>query len=436
MLWTDSTIVLHWLQKPPNVLKTFVANRIANIQEKTDVKTWRHIRSIDNPADLLSRGSTTEQFITSNLWRYGPTWLASDESVWPVSHFEYPKDTPEFRKLTCLACTVVKPLDILERYSCIRRLSRVIGYCLRFIRKPRCTGPLSVEELRRAEEKIIVLTQRQSFSEEIHDLKTGSALNSRSKLMPLAPFLDERGILRVGGRLQNSDLPFSQKHPILLPKNSHITDLLIRESHIRHHHSGLTATLYNVRQSYWPIDGKNTTRKIIRQCVKCFRFNPPTTKYLMGNLPATRIAETRPFTNVRVDCCGPFYIKERRYRNRTCIKIYVTVFICFSTKAVHLEVVSDMSTDAFIAAFKRFIARRGLCKNIYSDNGTNFVGANNEMTEFLRTLRENERVYRYLIDKEVTWHFTPPLSPHFGGLWEAAVKSFKHHLRRVVGDEL
>ncbi|XP_076384154.1 uncharacterized protein LOC143262078 [Megalopta genalis] len=436
VLWTDSTIVLHWLQRSPNTLKTFVANRVTDIQESTDIKAWRHIRSIDNPADLLSRGCSVKNFMASSLWRYGPSWLKLDETFWPNSHFEIPEVLPELRKLTCLVSTIVEPWEIIDKYSCIRRLTRVIAYCLRFISKPRVTGHLSVKELQRAKEKIILFTQQQSFAQELRDLKTDKQLNSKSKLLPLSPFIDERGILRVGGRLQNSNLPFEQMHPILLPRSSHVTDLIIRESHVQNHHSGLTATLYLVRQLYWPIDGKNITRKIIRQCVKCFRCNPPMTNYVMGNLPAARVLESRPFTNVGVDCCGPFYIKERRYRNRNRVKIYVTVFVCFATKAVHLEVVSDMSSEAFLAALKRFIARRGICRNIYSDNGTNFVGANNEMVDLLRSLSEQEEIRQYVVERKITWHFMPPLSPHFGGLWEAVVKSFKHHLRRVVGDEL
>ncbi|XP_078040736.1 uncharacterized protein LOC144471982 [Augochlora pura] len=260
VLWTDSTIVLHWLQRSPNTLKTFVANRVADIQERTDIKTWRHIRSIDNPADLLSRGPNVKNFMTNSLWRYGPSWLKLDEAFWPNSHFEMPEVLPEVRKLTCLVSTVIEPLEFINKYSCIRRLTRIIAYCLRFVSRPRVTRRLSVEELQRAKEKIISLTQQQSFAQELHDLKTGSQLNSKSKLLPLSPFIDERGILRVGGRLQNSNLPFKQMHPILLPKSNHITEFIIRESHVQNYHSGLTATLYHVRQLYWPIDGKNITR--------------------------------------------------------------------------------------------------------------------------------------------------------------------------------
>ena len=159
----------------------------------------------------------------------------------------------------------------------------------------------------------------------------------------------------------------------------------------------------------------------------------------MGDLPTVRVTETRPFVNVGVDYCGPFFIKEKKFRNRGRIKVYLAVFVCLTVKAVHFEVVSDMTAEGFIAALKRFIARRGLCQNIYSDNGTNFVGANNEMKEVKETLQSEEynaSVYKHLANQGIKWHFIPPQSPNFGGIWEAAVKSFKRHLKRVVGDEL
>ncbi|XP_046145766.1 uncharacterized protein LOC123989132 [Osmia bicornis bicornis] len=159
----------------------------------------------------------------------------------------------------------------------------------------------------------------------------------------------------------------------------------------------------------------------------------------MGDLPEARVTEARPFTNVGVDYCGPFYIKERRHRNRTRIKVYVAVFVCLAVKAVHLELVSDLTSEAFIAALRRFIARRGFCVKIYSDNGTNFFGANNELREIQRLIRSDEhngKVQSFLAQRSIEWSFIPPRAPHFGGLWEAAVKSFKNHLLRVAGTEL
>ncbi|XP_043604100.1 uncharacterized protein LOC122577082 [Bombus pyrosoma] len=159
----------------------------------------------------------------------------------------------------------------------------------------------------------------------------------------------------------------------------------------------------------------------------------------MGNLPEARVTESRPFANVGVDYCGPFHIKEKRDRNHRQVKVYVAIFVCLAVKAVHIELVGDLTSEAFIAAFRRFIARRGFCSTIHSDNGTNFIGVNNELRELHELLKSddhNEKVTTFLADKQIEWRFIPPHSPHFGGLWEAAVKSFKHHFRSVVGNEL
>ena len=156
------------------------------------------------------------------------------------------------------------------------------------------------------------------------------------------------------------------------------------------------------------------------------RVQPPSSDYLMGQLPKDRVTAARPFSNVGVDYCGPFYIKERRRRNRAKIKVYVAVFVCLVVKAVHLELVSDMTTETFIAALRRFISRRGRPRTISSDNGTNFVGARNKIEEIQKLLRSTEhngQDHNFLTKREIIWKFIPPLSPHFGGIWEAAVKS-------------
>lgn len=245
--------------------------------------------------------------------------------------------------------------------------------------------------------------------------------------------------MRVGGRIQHSHLPRSQRHSIILPKSENLTRLLIEEEHRRHLHAGVQATLYALRRRYWPLDGRNQVRKVLRSCVTCCKLKPPSLEYVMGELPADRVTPARPFSKVGLDYCGPFYVKEKKHRNWNRIKIYVAIFVCFTVKAVHLEVVSDLTTEAFLAAFRRFIARRGMCTDVYSDNGTIFVGANNELKE-LQTMWTNKQhtqaISAYSAHQGIRWHFIPARAPNFGGLWEAAVKSFKHHLRRVVGASL
>ena len=218
-----------------------------------------------------------------------------------------------------------------------------------------------------------------------------------------------------------------------------MTSLIIIKYHEENYHAGILTTLYSVRFKFWIIDGRNQVRKIIRKCIKCFRVNPLTLEYIMGNLPSVRLSQSRPFFKVGIDYCGPFYIKEKKFRNRSRVKVYVVVFVCLAIKAIHLEVVSDMSSDGFVVALKRFVARRGKPFNIYSDNGKNFVGSKNELLELYALL--NSKAHQKICDRVcanegIKWHFIPPLSPHFGGIWESAVKAFKHHLERVITDQL
>ncbi|XP_046480969.1 uncharacterized protein [Neodiprion pinetum] len=434
IFWSDSSITLNWLNTSPHVLKTFVANRVASIQSRAKSVEWRHVRTKDNPADALSRGQLPTEFTKNSLWMHGPAWLTEDKTQWPSITLNVAQEIPELRNATCLITAGGD--SMLERYSTFTELQRVTAYCLRF--KNRRTGPLIVEELRTATLRIIAWIQRICFASELHDLQRGRPINSKSCLTPLDPGIDEDGVIRVGGRLNHSSLSYNQKHPIILPKNHKITELIIRKEHISGLHAGTQATLYNLRKNYWIIDGRRQISNVIQHCVTCAKLNPRPINYKMGQLPNVRVSEARPFIHSGVDYCGPFFIKEKRVRNQNKVKAYIAVFTCLATKAVHIELVSDLTTDAFIAALRRFTARRGRCNSIYSDNGTNFVGAKNEIQEIqtlIRSSEHNEKVQKYLSEKEITWHFNPPYSPHFGGIWEAIVESFKRHFLRVVGTE-
>ncbi|XP_063989696.1 uncharacterized protein LOC135168980 [Diachasmimorpha longicaudata] len=444
--WTDSTVVLHWLNTSPHKLQVFVSNRVAEIQQKTNIKNWKHVRTHENPADLVSRGQTPTEFIKPSLWVYGPTWLQRHESEWPNLQLEFSSHIPDLRKSpastieTCLASTT-GPTSSNIWSSSITKLQRIIAYCLRF--KNRRRGLLILDELQTALHAIVYWVQRETFAAIIKELQHPQTTENKSsalaKFAKLTPFLDKDNLLRVGGRLTNANIPYAQRHPLILPRRHPVTDHIIRNEHILQLHAGPQATLYAVRLRFWLLDGRNSVRRIVRACVKCIRHKPPSVDYIMGNLPAARVTESRPFTNVGIDYCGPFFIKEKKVRNRGRIKVYVAVFVCLATKAVHLEIVSDLTTEGFLAALRRFIARRGVCSHIYSDNGTNFVGANNELKEiheFLMNEDQQQKILQFATLKEIRWHFIPAQSPNFGGLWESAVKSFKHHLKRIVTNEL
>lgn len=436
IFWSDSTIVLQWLKRSPHTLKVFEANRVSEIQSLGDKIEWRHVRTKDNPADCLSRGQLPFEFLNNQMWFEGPTWLSQDQENWPVLPPIVSDELPGVRKNFCL---ISIPNDILERFSSYTKLLNICSYWLRFLKNnPFKYKALSVKEKLQTEVRILKIIQNEQFSAEIEQLtETGETKNLR--LRSLNPFIDDNGLLRVGGRLKHAPISFTQKHPILLPSHHHITDIIIREIHQNNFHSGIQSTLSNLRHKFWILDGKNQVRKITRNCINCIKNRPISLHGKMADLPSSRVTESNPFSHVGVDYFGPLFIKERKYRNKTTIKVYGCVFICMATKAVHIEIASDLTSDGFLSAFGRFIGRRGIPSHVYSDNGSNFVGANHQLRElynlFISQSHQN-LVNQYAIQKNINWHFNPPLSPHFGGIWEAAVKSFKHHFKRVVKDQL
>ncbi|XP_011884077.1 PREDICTED: uncharacterized protein LOC105571219 [Vollenhovia emeryi] len=191
-----------------------------------------------------------------------------------------------------------------------------------------------------------------------------------------------------------------------------------------------------VRQRFWPLSLRSAVRKIVKNCVICFKATPIQSEALMGSLPSSRVTVSRPFSQCGVDYAGPIILREGKRRNTRNHKAYISIFVCFATKGVHIELVSDLTSESFVAALRRLISRRGKPSCIYSDNGTAFVGAYKQLKEFYEFLSDTQtqsEVQQFLREQQTTWNFIPPNAPHFGGLWEAAVKSAKYHMSRIIG---
>lgn len=265
---------------------------------------------------------------------------------------------------------------------------------------------------------------------EIHSVEKGE---SPQRLATLSPFLDDNHLLRVGGRLQESELSYETKHPLVLPSHP-VAEMIIKALHVENLHVGPSTLLAIVRQSFWPLKGRSITRKVTRGCIQCFRTQPRGVQQLMGSLPEERVTVAAPFEFTGVDYAGPVMVKQGKYRPKI-VKGYIAVFVCMTTKNLHLELVSDLTSDAFIAALERFINRRGQVRKMFSDNGTNFVGASNELHQLYVDFQSealNRKINDVLLAREIEWHFIPPRAPNFGGLWEAGVKSVKTHLKRTL----
>ncbi|XP_067217199.1 uncharacterized protein [Linepithema humile] len=435
--WSDSSIVLNWIQLQPNTLQIFVANRTAQIQQLMNSYEWRHVPSTENPADLLSRGLAPDKIMHSRLWWNGPSFLLKDEGDWPV-FIATEINIPEIKRACCAVVGRMTEATIFEKSSSAKHIIRTIAYCKRFLhnckhKNERRVDALSALELRQSLKTLIKIVQFESFPNELQN-KSG-ALALAKNLSSLSPFVDKEGILRVGGRLKNSEFSNDKKHPMVLLAKHRFTKLLLIDEHLRLLHAPPQALLASIRERFWIIDGRNLAKRVVHECIKCFRNRPQQAQTLIGELPKSRVTINQPFYKAGVDYGGPFLIKDRKGRGCKTSKCYICLFICFATKAVHLELVSDLTTEGFIAALRRFVSRRGKPADIYSDNGTNFVGAKRELDELAQFLKgEQAKLNENINDIGINWHFIPAYSPHFGGLWEAGIKSTKHHLKRVASN--
>ncbi|XP_046988473.1 uncharacterized protein LOC124594161 [Schistocerca americana] len=232
----------------------------------------------------------------------------------------------------------------------------------------------------------------------------------------------------------NADVPYDERHPIIEPPKHHLTKILIIDEHENLLHAGSQFLLAMLRRRFWIPNGRNTVKGVIRKCLKCFRLKSKTAVQLMGQLPAARVNQSHPFQHCGVDYAGPIAVKHGGRRSKVTTKAYIDLFICIATKAIHLELVSDLVTSSFLAALRKFIATRGKPSHMCSDNGTTFVGADNELKRFLSNDATVEGVVNFSTSEGISWRFTPPPAPHFGGLWEAGIKCMKSHLTRVIGN--
>ena len=447
--WTDSSIVLAWLDRQPRQFKQYVSNRVSVILQATSPHHWKHVPTGENPADCCSRGLMPAELLHYNLWWDGPTWLYQDP--YPEPH-QPPRRTLLPMELKPITINITAPhssvaSQIQEKTSGYHTTLAVAAWCLRLRDRLKLGRPnpdnrtkhLTGSEIIRARDWLLKENQSINFPNERKALEKDLPIPPTSRLRALNPLLDPTQLLRVGGRLANSSLSLTQQHPVIADSQD-LIQKWFHHIHISLCHCGPSLLLSYAGNHLHIIGARRVSRTVCSQCTACRRVAPRWTSQLMGDLPAPRVNPVRAFLHTGMDFAGPFTIKMGYVRKPTKLEAHICVFICLTYKAVHLEVVSDQTTQAFQAALQRFISRRNCPEHIYSDNGPNFTGAKNQLKKLYSWLENettNDSIQHYLLSHHnITWHNSPPASPHFGGLWESAVRSMKKHLKRAMGTTL
>ncbi|XP_072168946.1 uncharacterized protein [Diadema setosum] len=436
--WTDSTSVLQYIRNESRRFQTFVANRVAKIHEATTLSRWRHVGTTMNPADDGSRGMKAKDFVENSRWLTGPEFLQEEEDAWPKPPDvlpDLPEGDVEVKKTVDVNYTQTEmSRDLLQCYSTWDKLMRSVAWLLRYkeflrmkvTRGKQCTrGNLTLKELRAAQMVVIRMVQRQEFPDELQ------GKSSRRSLEKLAPQV-VNGVLRVGGRIGKAAINFNSKHPIILPHDHHVTRLIIEHHHHLVGHSGAGMTWSSLREQYWIVKGGAAVRHVIGKCLACKRRNAKPSEQVMAELPEERVNPVRaPFTYVGVDYFGPLYVKQGRSR----VKRYGCIFTCLTMRAVHIELTRSLDTDSFINALRRFISRRGAPEKLFSDNGTNFRGAEKELRKSIDGINQR-KVENFLHHKSVEWTFNPPAASHMGGIWERMIRSVRRILKNMSGEQV
>nr|AAQ09229.1 polyprotein [Antheraea mylitta] len=470
--WSDSSTVLQWLKADPRRFKPFVAHRLAEIKDLSKPHEWRWVPTRDNPADIATR-EVPRAFAEDSRWFVGPDFLRRPDTDWPQKTFTRVEPSGEEKKTEVVLVTTKKEESVLpkpERFSSWLRLLRATARVFQFIEnckkkhavnavkkqetdaswKPHRKGkqeerrvkinkkkpeerswlPIPEELLKKAEQHIVRNSQQESFEEDIERMKKEMPLKSNSRLKKIDVQLDDQGILRLNARTAKLKYGGSATNLAILDGRHHVVRLLIDRYHRRFCHANHATVVNELRQTYWILSLRDAVKKVLHQCQWCRTRKmkpqmPPT-----GDLPVERLRYgSHPFTCTAVDYFGPMFVTIGRRKE----KRWGALFTCLTTRAVHLELVPSLSTSSMIMALRRMSARRGTPRVIYSDNGTNFIGANHELREEIGKLKKNE-----LIDaanqEGIRWKFIPPGAPNMGGAWERMVRTVKTALSAILNE--
>ncbi|KAL0880625.1 hypothetical protein ABMA27_001855 [Loxostege sticticalis] len=428
--WTDSRTVLHWINNDRVRYPPYVAHRLNEISELTEPEQWKWVPTRDNVADDATR-IVNDVKCKDDRWFIGPSFLYENEDSWPSLNVIDDCDIGRHDDIVLNVMNVEWSVPDAGRFSKHERLVRAMAYVLLFIDKClRRANEMSMTHIRKAEEWLVKRAQSETFGEDIERLRRGQNLKMSSRIRKLDPFIDEDGVLRARGRTRAAGVSAPDTTPVILDGSHPYARLLCNREHRRAHHSHNERVVNDIRQRYWILRLRPAVRAVAYKCAFCRMRKTKPVRPITGDLPRARLeAFTRPFSNCGLDYFGPMTVTVgRRHEKR-----WGALFTCLTTRAVHIEIVSSLSTDSAIMALRRMGARRGWPQVMYSDNATNFRGADKELreavTEWEPSLRD------YALTQRIEWLYISPGAPHQGGAWERMIRSVKSALRVTLNEK-
>ena len=435
-IYSDSQVTLGQI-KSKQSLEVYVQNRVNEIKQNAPEAKWHYVSTKENPADILSRGIKVTNLKNNKLWWHGPDWLINNL---PPEVAEQPDN----HKTVLTTATNINKLDdpimkIIESSSTIEKAIRLHARLIRFVKlwkvrkstnqfKNKWKQHLTADEVKYSEKQLVIAVQRHSFPEIIKYINSETTPKGKSPTLCNQLKLNIRDELIVCvTRITAAEVPDSAKYPILLPTKHHFSDLIIRRAHETQLHMGMNSTVACIRERYWLPKARQRIKGYIQKCIKCRRTEGVAyTRPPMAPLPAVRVCEARPFTNVGVDYAGPFNITE----NKMVVKRWIALFTCASTRAVHLEIAQDLSASSFIQVLQRFASRRSFPSTLISDNGSNFKAT----AEILQKWQNNSALQDILANKKCKWQFNPSRAAWMGGFFERLIGLTKRSLNKILGN--
>ena len=430
--YTDSLIVMGYLQNTKKRFSRYVTRRVEEILKFSKVPQWSHISGSHNVGDIATKPHNPKELLQTD-WFIGPQFLRIEgmpiPSVKPTAI-----DLPEEQKVKILKteCAAVQAPSFIKQVcthtKSWKKAVSIVRHWIRYSRILRKKEKLGELEETKQAEALFILDAQLEFSEQVDALKKKGKLKSNESLSSLSPFVDNNGTMRVGGRLKNSDFPPDVRHPILLPSQHPVTEMIVAHQHQKVSHQGRVLTHGAVRQvGYHILHASKVIKRFISDCVFCRRLRGRPQEQIMADLPSDRIETLAPFRNVGIDMFGPYFVHDGKTTRRSSAtkKVWALIVTCLASRAIHVEMVPSMDTSSFELALRRFFAIRGTCVKIRSDQGSNFIGAINQMVDI-------EQLQRVASSHNISWELNPPHASNYGGVWERKIGAIKAVLNSTL----